>query len=224
MTVPERASERRTAIQVQHRWPLISGCVAVAAVVLGGALIAIRAYDVVPYSIDDGWMKYLVSRRTPALQQIAEVFDVIGGGLIATIVVPIVGAALLWWRHSRWSAVYFLTALIISSGLVQLIKNTVDRPRPEAILVTSDFGSFPSGHSANAATLATAIGIIVWRTWIWIVGGLYVLLMMLSRNYLGAHWLTDTVGGLVLGIAIAVICWPPFAYRIFAERQARTGA
>ena len=111
--------------------------------------------------------------------------------------------------------------MAVSAGLVQLIKNIVDRPRPEAMLVTSDFGSFPSGHSANAATVATALGIIIWRTWVLIVGGLYVLLMMLSRNYLGAHWLTDTVGGLVLGAAIAVVCWAPFAYRIVAERQAR---
>ena len=221
MTVPERTTEARTAIKVQRRWPLISASVGLAAVLLGGVLIAIRAYDVVPYAIDDGWMKYLMSRRTPAAEQVAEVFDIIGGGVIATFVVPIVGAALVWWRRGRWTAAYFLIAVAVSAGLVQLIKNTVDRPRPEAILVTSDFGSFPSGHSANAATLVTALGIIIWRTWVWIAGGLYVLLMMLSRNYLGAHWLTDTVGGLVLGAAIAVVCWAPFAYRIFAERQAR---
>ena len=224
MATPERATEARTAVKVQRRWPLISGCVGLAAVLLGGVMIAIRAYDVVPYAIDDGWMKYLVSRRSPALEQTAEVFDFIGGGVFATFLVPIAGAALVWWRRGRWSATYFLIAVAVSAGLVQLIKNTVDRPRPEAMLVTSDFGSFPSGHSANAATLATALALIVWRTWVWIVGGIYVLLMMLSRNYLGAHWLTDTVGGLVLGSAIAVICWAPFAYRIFSERQARTGA
>jgi undecaprenyl-diphosphatase len=111
--------------------------------------------------------------------------------------------------------------LIVSVALVQLIKNTVDRPRPEVILVTADFGSFPSGHTANAATLATVVGFLIWRTWAWVVGACYVLMMMLSRNYLGAHWLTDTVGGLVLGVAVAVICWAPFAYRIFAEHQAR---
>ena len=221
MTVPERASEARTAIEVQRRWPLISGCVGLAAVLIGSVMIVIRAYDVVPYSIDDGWMKYLVSRRTPALEQVAEVFDFIGGGVFATYVVPVVGAALIWWRRGRWTAAYFLVAVAVSAGLVQLIKNIVDRPRPEAMLVTSDFGSFPSGHSANAATVATALGIIIWRTWVLIVGALYVLLMMLSRNYLGAHWLTDTVGGLVLGAAIAVVCWAPFAYRIVAERQAR---
>ena len=219
MATPQRSTEASTAIKVQRRWPLISGGIGLAAVLLGGVLIAVRAYDVVPYAIDDGWMKYLVSRRTPALERVAEVFDFIGGGLFATYVVPVVGAAFLWWRRGRWTAAYFLIALITSALVVQLIKNIVDRPRPEEMLITSDFGSFPSGHSANAATLATAIGIIVWRTWVWIVGGLYVLLMMLSRNYLGAHWLTDTLGGLVLGVAIAVLCWAPFAYRIFAERK-----
>ena len=149
MTVPERTTEARTAIEVQRRWPLISACVGLAAVLIGSAMIAIRAYDVVPYSIDDGWMKYLVSRRTPALEQVAEVFDFIGGGVFATYVVPIMGAALIWWRRGRWTAAYFLIAVAVSAGLVQLIKNIVDRPRPEAMLVTSDFGSFPSGHSAT---------------------------------------------------------------------------
>ena len=187
-------------------------------------MIAIRAYDVVPYSIDDGWMKYLVSRRTPALEQVAEVFDFIGGGRVRHLrgARRRGGAGLVATRSLDRGVLPDRRGL--SAGLVQLIKNIVDRPRPEAMLVTSDFGSFPSGHSANAATLATALAIILWRTWVWIVGGLYVLLMMLSRNYLGAHWLTDTVGGLVLGTAIAVICWTPFAYRIFHERQARTGA
>ena len=94
------------------------------------------------------------------------------------------------------------------------------RPRPEDILVTSDFGSFPSGHSANAATIAVTLGIIFARTWVWVAGSIYTLLMMLSRTYLGAHWISDTIGGLLIGAAVGVIVWAPFAYKLRAENRA----
>jgi undecaprenyl-diphosphatase len=47
----------------------------------------------------------------------------------------------------------------------------------------------------------------------------YVVLMALSRTYLGAHWVTDTVGGAVLGAAIAVAAWAVFAPRLRSERR-----
>ena len=54
--------------------------------------------------------------------------------------------------------------------MVQLLKNLFGRARPEDILVVSDFGSFPSGHVANAATIAVAIGMIVPNVWVWVAG------------------------------------------------------
>jgi undecaprenyl-diphosphatase len=44
--------------------------------------------------------------------------------------------------------------------------------------------------------------------------------MAVSRTYLGAHWLSDTVGGLLIGAGVAVIVWAPLAYRIAREKQA----
>jgi undecaprenyl-diphosphatase len=41
--------------------------------------------------------------------------------------------------------------------------------------------------------------------------------MAVSRTYLGAHWISDTIGGLLLGAGVAVIVWTPLAYRLAAE-------
>jgi undecaprenyl-diphosphatase len=120
-----------------------------------------------------------------------------------------------FWR----AALYFLCAEIASAVVVLVIKNLIGRPRPTDILVTADVGSFPSGHSANAALIATTLGIIFWRTWVWIVGAAYTVLMMLSRTYLGAHWISDTVGGMLVGVGLAVIIWAPFAYVLYRERH-----
>ena len=143
----------------------------------------------------------------------------IGGGISGIAIVPLVIiAGLLIWRRP-WASLYFVCATIASALVVLVIKNLVGRPRPTDILVTADVGSFPSGHSANAALIATTLGIIFWRTWVWIVGAAYTLLMMLSRTYLGAHWISDTVGGMLVGVGLAVIIWAPFAFVLYRERR-----
>jgi undecaprenyl-diphosphatase len=113
-----------------------------------------------------------------------------------------------------WHALYFLVASAASAGLVQLLKAVFDRARPADILVHVDAGSFPSGHVANAATIAVALGFILQRTWVWVAGVAYVVLMALSRTYLGAHWLSDTIGGALLGAAVALLVWVLFFHRL----------
>jgi membrane-associated phospholipid phosphatase len=71
---------------------------------------------------------------------------------------------------------------------------------------------------ANAATLAVVIGIVLRRGWVWAAGIFYTILMMLSRTYLGAHWVSDTIGGVLVGAGVAVIVWAPFALRLERER------
>ena len=43
--------------------------------------------------------------------------------------------------------------------------------------------------------------------------------MMLSRTYVGAHWISDTIGGALVGAGVAVIVWAPFAYALYKEER-----
>lgn len=204
--------------RIARFWPVAS---AIGALVLTGALatlILVRQQNK-PFGFELEWMEEIVEHRSPFWTVPAMVFNVIGGGIASVAVVPVlVIVGLLLWRR-RWAALYFAIASLASVAVVQSLKALIGRPRPPEIdmLVNPDFGSFPSGHSANAALIATALGIIFMRAWVWAAGAVYTVAMMLSRTYVGAHWITDTVGGMLVGAGVAVIVWAPFAEVLHRE-------
>ncbi|MHA6669162.1 phosphatase PAP2 family protein [Homoserinimonas sp. A447] len=210
----------RDSRKVSRRWPLVSGIVAVVLAAALGVLIAQRAGNL-PFEFDTGWMEEVLDERSIWLDVPARVMDWLGGGPVGILVVPLGIVVVLCLARRFWGAAYYAIAAVLSVGLVQLLKAVLDRPRPEELLVATDAGSFPSGHVANAATLAVVVAIIVNRWWVWFVGIGYVVLMALSRTYLGAHWVSDTAAGALIGAGIAVIVWAPFAYRLDRERPRR---
>lgn len=213
---PASPQEARIARRVQRRWWVFSALGAIGVVLLLGVVITARAGRI---GIDEEFMGELVEHRSPFWEVPALVFNTIGAGLIGVFVVPIGVAVILVLRRRRWAALYWIVACVASAGLVQVIKHLFGRARPTEILVVSDYGSFPSGHTANAATLAVVLGVILRRVWVWAAGVAYTVLMLLSRTYLGAHWLTDTIGGLLIGAGVAVVLWAPFAYRLLDEQE-----
>jgi undecaprenyl-diphosphatase len=214
----EHSTDVAQAARISRRWPVVSGSAAVVVVGLLGLLIAFRRTE--PFAIDLEWMGEIVEHRSPVWLVPALFFNYAGGGIVGTLVVPVVIFLLLLAFRRPWGATYFAIASILSVATVQILKLTVGRARPTEILVQADAGSFPSGHTANAATMVVVLGIIFPRVWVWVAGAAWAILMAMSRTYLGAHWLSDTVGGLLLGTGIAIIVWAPLAYRLAREREA----
>jgi membrane-associated phospholipid phosphatase len=113
----------------------------------------------------------------------------------------------LWWR--RLIAIAITTS---AAGLIAwILKLIVSRPRPtpdliEVIADTQGSG-FPSGHTAMAIALGGFLIYLMPRlvkspTIAALLRALIIVLILavgLSRIYLGAHWLSDVVGGLALG-------------------------
>ena len=126
-----------------------------------------------------------------------------------------------------WGAVFVLAASAGSALVVQVIKGMFGRARPEDMIVVSDHGSFPSGHTANAATIATiavVLAIIFPRVWVMVAGGMWVVLMAISRTHLSAHWLSDTAGGALIGAGAAFVVAAAFALPLLRERASRGAA
>lgn len=207
------------AAKVQRRWPVITGVGAFALGAALGAIVLIRGNT--PLEADTEWMAEVVEHRSPLWDVPSYILNFVGTGWFATSVSVVLVLVLFLLLKRRWTALYVLLAIGLSAAVVQGLKIAFGRARPEDILLTIDSGSFPSGHVANAATLMAVLAIITWKRWVVIVGAVYVILMALSRTYLGAHWVTDTIGGLLIGAGAAIILWAPFAYRILRERQGK---
>ena len=89
-----------------------------------------------------------------------------------------------------------------------LLKLLFHRPRPELAFVHLDTYSFPSGHAAGSAAIYSVLAVLVargLRTRGRVLVGLgttaLVLTIGFSRLYLGAHYLSDVLAGLALGLA-----------------------
>ncbi|GAA2009346.1 phosphatase PAP2 family protein [Microbacterium ulmi] len=210
----EDAAARRRAVVLA-----VAGAVLLAAGVALGAWIYLRGN--VAFVVDDAWNTLLAAWWSPAAERISRVLDVLGSGWISIVIVPLGGAAALVAVRRPWSAAYFLVSATASAGVVQVLKHTFGRARPEEILVVSDFGSFPSGHVANATTLAIAALVLFPRLWVAVVGGLWIAGMAFSRTYVHAHWLSDTIGGALIGAGVALVLAAAFSGPLAGELARR---
>ena len=116
-------------------------------------------------------------------------------------------------QRRRWIQLgAFLGAVVTSELCIGPLKALIDRPRPDAALVSAESAAFPSGHAIVASV--TAIGLVIVlvpprrrRTRWTLVAACFALLMAMSRTYLGVHWASDVVAGACIGTGLAV-AWP----------------
>lgn len=103
----------------------------------------------------------------------------------------------------------FVVLVIIATGLVvKLGKVAARRTRPEGEWGGSyrrqDPHAFPSGHAARAAVL-TVLGMALGPAWLGPVMALWTTLVAVSRVVLGVHYVSDVVGGAVLGVVCGLL-------------------
>jgi membrane-associated phospholipid phosphatase len=186
-----------------------AGLLAGAAVVTALVLLPITAPAV--QGVDDAVWGWAGDVRNAPTTGVAVALSWLGGGLVNW---PLRGAALalLVWRRHWLRAAAFALAVVTSELFIGPVKSAVDRPRPPGALIVTSGASFPSGHAI--ATAVTAVGLVLvlarpgpsrWRWEVYAV--LLASVMALSRVYLRAHWLSDTVAGALLGAGLA-LGWP----------------
>ena len=138
---------------------------------------------------------------------------------------PLRAAALLLlaWRRHWLRAAAFTLAVVTSELIIGPVKDLTDRPRPLGALIETTAAFFPSGHAIGTAV--TAVGLVLVLAlpgpsrWQWELRAVeFTAVMALSRVYLRAHWLSDTVAGALLGAGLA-LGWPALLMALRARRE-----
>ena len=154
-------------------------------------------------------------------------------GPVGAVLLLVVSILAIYWRRRDWSLAARFTALALGGWVVTAILKAVFRePRPallelcprladgvcEWLVVETGTNAFPSGHTAFATGFALAFGFVFARgfsrtttTFVSLSCCLLVLLVAFTRVYLGVHYLTDTIGAVLVTVGTAVIVralWP----------------
>ena len=122
------------------------------------------------------------------------------------IITAIVSGILIIKRKNIHTFILWLIILGTTADAF-ILKTIIHRPRPFDIIVNETSFSFPSAHSALSIALYGFIAYLLWQkihnkfTRVGIAAGGIILIALIgfSRLYLGAHYLSDVIGGYVLG-------------------------
>lgn len=148
--------------------------------------------------------------RTPLINNVMLFITYLGKGETIVFSLIIVSIILILLKQR-----FYLFSLIASVSLgelfVYIVKNTIDRPRPllADALVIENTWSFPSGHTFTAISFYGLLTFFIahnlkkrWQRFIaYTIGLLLIIVIGVSRIFLGAHWPSDVLASFVFGIA-----------------------
>ena len=163
--------------------------------------------------IVNGWMKIIdqfvfESLRFFASNQLTEIFKIITNlGSFWGILIVI----FLVFLVNRKVSFICLGASIIQTSLNRVIKAIVRRPRPNVdVFIRESNFSFPSGH---AMAITCLYGLLIYylykseiryRKLLIVICVLIIVLVSLSRVYLGVHYFSDIIGGILLSSSLVL--------------------
>lgn len=184
------------------------------AVMLAVLAVQVRANGVL-VSGDAAALRWFVAHRSPGWTRAAR-WVTESGSPDRVRLAGLVVAAAVAWRCRSWQRGLVLAGTVITAGYAStVLKEVVGRARPpesSRLAAVADM-SFPSGHATGIAALMVGVWVAVRvgeRRWPVVVGSgcvasVVVVSVALSRLYLGVHWVTDVIAGVLLGVLVASV-------------------
>ena len=126
-----------------------------------------------------------------------------------------VGLAYLFLKRGRPLSAAMILIVTAGAGALSVgLKLVYNRPRPDVSPVLDLVSaSFPSGHSLASVAIYGIVAYLLslqvrwyWKPFVWTTYLLLALLICISRVYLGVHWPTDVIGGILAGGVWLVTC------------------
>ncbi len=155
---------------------------------------------------DEPIQRWVESRRTSGLESTFRSFSRLGSNIVIFPAFAVIVLATA--RRCRALALALTVAVLARPVFEFVLKLLVGRDRPDLERLVDGTGySFPSGHVLAAVTLwgllPPLVALTTNRRWIWwlttATSGLLIAGISASRIYLGVHWFSDVIGGLLIG-------------------------
>lgn len=153
---------------------------------------------------------FVVHLRAPWLTEIMEGFSGLASPVTVVVMLIVVAAFAPGPSVGRIASINLVGAIAVDL----IFKAIVQRPRPDGFRLVVETGySFPSGHSMFSMAF---YGLLIWLVWHyekdnlqrWVWCGLFSLVIIMigiSRIYLGVHYATDVIGGFSLALVWLVL-------------------
>jgi membrane-associated phospholipid phosphatase len=120
----------------------------------------------------------------------------------------------VYWCVDRHSGARLIVLFLCSTYLNAMAKELVDQPRPfeydsRVKMIREAYGGgLPSGHTQGAVVVWGYMSTLFKRRWLWTLAAVLMVLIPISRVYLGVHFPHDLLGGYLLGGAVlALYIW-----------------
>ena len=180
---------------------------------------------------DDAVLRWMNLHQVPWLQRLMVEVTMLGTWIVVLSIVSI-AAMFLWLTRHKYSAGLLLVATAGGIGLNNVLKIGFARPRPHIFEwgTTASSWSFPSGHAMSATVVYVTVAYLAARLQkrrlarlaTLAVAGFLVAIICFSRLYLGVHYPSDVVAGVLIGLSWASFCMATLeALQRFAKRNAK---
>lgn len=194
------------------------------------AALAVHVRSGATQAFDDAILHWVGAHQVQWLHVAMIQVTALGTGVVVMMVVA-VAALFLWLTRHRHSAALLLVTTVVGILINSMLKDVFHRDRPSVFSsgVEVFSSSFPSGHSMSAAIVYGTVAYLAARLqkkhWSRVVTAAIALLLILliasSRIYLGVHYPSDTLAGMVIGFAWAAFCMATLeAVQLIARRRA----
>jgi undecaprenyl-diphosphatase len=166
-------------------------------------------------AFDVAILQWLHGHQSKPLTALMVEMTYLGTGTVVIVVVG-VAALFLWHTEHKHSARLLLAATVGNILLNGALKLVYHRARPSVFewQTTAVSSSFPSGHAMSATVVYGTVAYLLVRLqrhrWAKVLtvttAVLLILLICLTRLYLGVHYPSDVIGGIIVGLAWASFC------------------
>jgi undecaprenyl-diphosphatase len=181
-------------------------------------------------AFDDAVLRWIAQQRTPVLDALMLEVTFLGTGTVVLAIVAVSGM-FLWLTKHKYSALLLFIATAGGIVLNNLLKLGFGRPRPTVVEwgTTAMSWSFPSGHAMSATVVYGTVAYLAarlqehrkHRVITLTLAFFLILAICFSRMYLGVHYPSDVIAGIIIGLAWAGFCMATLeGIQLYAKRRA----